>query len=198
VLDPFEVMEQYGTDALRFYLMRDVAFGGDGAVGMDAVRTRYESELANDYGNLASRTIAMLNRYRAGVIPAVGTDPELASEFATLPGAVAGMLDRAEATQALELIWQRVRRLNRYVEERAPWQLAKDPASAAALDRTLASLAEGVRAVTVLLGPYIPASTATLLAALGESDAGYQRAAFAASGSGATVTATPPLFPKQP
>ena len=62
VLDPFEVMEQYGTDALRFYLMRDVAFGSDGTVGMDAVRTRYESELANEFGNLASRTIAMVQR----------------------------------------------------------------------------------------------------------------------------------------
>ena len=75
VLDPFEVMEQYGTDALRFYLMRDVAFGGDGAVGMDAVRSRYESELANEYGNLASRTIAMIARYRDGVVPQVGDRP---------------------------------------------------------------------------------------------------------------------------
>ncbi len=77
VLDPFEVMEAFGTDALRFYLMRDVPFGGDGAVGMDAVRSRYESELANEYGNLASRTIAMISRYRDGVVPAVATDPAL-------------------------------------------------------------------------------------------------------------------------
>ena len=69
VLDPFEVIEEFGTDALRFYLMRDVAFGADGAVGMDAVRARYEAELANEYGNLASRTIAMVHRYRDGVVP---------------------------------------------------------------------------------------------------------------------------------
>ena len=72
VLDPFEVIESYGTDALRFYLMRDVSFGGDGSVGIDAVRARYESELANEYGNLASRTIAMLLRYRDGSIPGGG------------------------------------------------------------------------------------------------------------------------------
>ena len=75
VLVPFEVMDKYSTDALRFYLMRDVSFGGDGAVGIDAVRSRYESELANEYGNLGSRTIAMLLRYRDGVIPAVDDRP---------------------------------------------------------------------------------------------------------------------------
>ncbi|MGH2875219.1 MAG: class I tRNA ligase family protein, partial [Solirubrobacteraceae bacterium] len=81
VLDPFDVLEHFGTDALRFYLMRDVAFGGDGAVGMDSVRARYEAELANDYGNLASRTIAMIHRYRDGMIPDAPTDPALTAEF---------------------------------------------------------------------------------------------------------------------
>jgi methionyl-tRNA synthetase len=197
VLDPFEVIEEYGTDALRFYLLRDVAFGGDGAVGTDAVRSRYESELANEYGNLASRTIAMVSRYRDGVIPQADVDPVLAAEFADLPERVCALLDRAEATQALELIWQRVRRLNRYVEERAPWQLAKDPDSAGALDQTLASLAEGVRAVSVLLHAYMPSSTAKLLSALGTDETGIESAAFAAQGSGARVTPLEPLFPKR-
>jgi methionyl-tRNA synthetase len=183
VLDPFEVMEQYGTDALRFYLMRDVAFGGDGAVGMDAVKSRYEAELANDYGNLASRTIAMVQRYRDGVVPAVATDPALDADFEGLPQDVAALMDRAEPTQALELIWQRVRRLNRYVEERAPWQLARDPASSGALDETLTSLVEGLRTVNTLLHPYMPATTDKLRAALGAP--------------GGAVTALEPLFPKR-
>jgi len=182
---------------LRFYLLRDVAFGGDGAVGMDAVRTRYESELANEYGNLASRTVAMILRYRDGDVPGVATDPALASDFADLPSQVAALLDRAEATQALELIWQRVRRLNRYVEERAPWQLARDAASADALDQTLASLAEGVRVVSVLLHPYMPTTTIRLLDALGDGDVAYGRAAFASSSPGARVSALDPLFPKR-
>ena len=156
VLDPFEVMDAYGTDALRFYLMRDVAFGGDGAVGIEAVRSRYEAELANEYGNLASRTIAMVIRYRDGVVPSVATDTTLAPDFDGLADEVAALMNRAEPTQALELIWQRVRRLNRYVEEQAPWQLARDPADAAKLDETLASLVEGLRAVSVLLHPYMP------------------------------------------
>ncbi len=178
--------------------MRDVAFGGDGAVGMDAVRSRYETELANEYGNLASRTIAMLTRYRDGVVPPVATDPD--ARAATSTGSrrqVAALLDRAEATQALELIWQRVRRLNRYVEERAPWQLAKDPARPSELDMTLASLAEGLRAVSVLLHPYMPASTDKLLAALGVAGGRFRRRRVRSHGAGATVTPLEPLFPKR-
>jgi methionyl-tRNA synthetase len=197
VLDPFEVMDEFGTDALRFYLMRDVAFGGDGAVGMDAVKTRYETELANEYGNLASRTIAMVLRYRDGVVPGVATDPALRSDFEGLAGDVAALLGRAEATQALELIWQRVRRLNRYVEEQAPWQLARDPDASKQLDRTLASLAEGVRALSVLLHPYMPASTVRLLDAIGSGDLDYASAEFGERPATAAVTALEPLFPKR-
>jgi methionyl-tRNA synthetase len=197
VLDPFEVIDAFGTDALRFYLMRDVAFGGDGAVGMDAVRSRYDSELANEYGNLASRTIAMLLRYRDGTIPPVATDPELALDFDGLAAEVAEVLDRAEATQALELIWRRVRRLNRYVEERAPWQLAKDQSSADALDQTLASLAEGLRSISVLLHPYMPASTERLMGALACESFDYATANFARRGNGAAVVTLEPLFPKR-
>jgi methionyl-tRNA synthetase len=197
VLDPFEVLDQFGTDALRFYLMRDVAFGGDGAVGMDAVTVRYERELANDYGNLASRTIAMIHRYRDGVVPDVGTDSELAAEFDALGLRVSELLDRAEVTIALEEIWQRVRRCNRYVEERAPWQLAKDPGAAAALDQTLASLAEAVRVISVLLAAYIPTSASRLLDALGAPGLSIAGAEFASRGGGRAVAELAPLFPKR-
>jgi methionyl-tRNA synthetase len=183
VLDPFEVMDEYGTDALRFYLMRDVPFGSDGAVGIEGVRTRYESELANEFGNLASRTIAMVQRYRDGVVPAAARDPALEPEFDGLPQEVAALMDRAEPTVALERIWQRVRRLNRYVEERAPWQLARDPADAAKLDEALATLVEGLRTVNVLLAPFMPASTDKLRVALGSP--------------GGAVGPLEPLFPKR-
>jgi methionyl-tRNA synthetase len=197
VLDPFEAMEVYGTDALRFYLMRDVAFGSDGAVGMDAVKTRYEAELANEYGNLASRTAAMIGRYRDGVTPVAATDVELREEFDKLPDEVARLLDGAEATQALELIWQRVRRLNRYVEERAPWQLARDPGDTDKLDETLASLAEGLRVVSVLLHPYMPDTTGRLLDAIGQPSQEYPGARFNERGSGSRVSELEPLFPKR-
>jgi methionyl-tRNA synthetase len=167
VLDPFAVIERYGPDALRFYLLRDVPFGQDGSVSTASFELRYESELANELGNLASRTIAMVHRYRDGVAPAVTPDAELDSEFAGLAGDVEAMIDRAELTAALDEIWQRVRRLNRYVEERAPWQLAKDDARAGELDVVLGTLVAGLRVLALLLHPYMPASTDRLLAALG-------------------------------
>jgi methionyl-tRNA synthetase len=128
VLDPFAVIERFGADALRFYLLRDVPLGQDGSVSTAAFEQRYESELANDLGNLASRTIAMIGRYRDGLLPPGEVDPALREDFAGLRERVCECIDRAELTLALEEIWERVRRLNRYVEEQAPWQLAKDDA----------------------------------------------------------------------
>ncbi len=200
VLDPFVVMDRYGTDALRYYCFREVSFGQDGAVSTAGFESRYETELANDYGNLASRSIAMIARYRDGQVPRADVDPQLATDFDGLADEVSELLGRAEITQALERIWQRVRRLNRYVEEQAPWKLAKDPEQAAALDGVLRSLAEGLRVVTVLLHPYMPETTARLMGALGQ-DGGFAiaQAEFGAQGAGATVTPLePPLFPKQP
>jgi methionyl-tRNA synthetase len=197
VLDPFAVMERFGTDALRHYCFREVSFGQDGSVSTAGFEARYESELANDYGNLASRTLAMVARYRDGRVPEAAVDPELAAAFDGLAETVAALLDRSEISQALEEIWQRVRRLNRYVEERAPWVLAKDPAQADALDQTLASLAEGLRVVTVLLHPYMPTSTSKLLAALGRPDVAYAGASLGASGWGGEVVKLEQLFPKQ-
>jgi methionyl-tRNA synthetase len=196
VLDPFEVMDTFGTDALRYYCFREVSFGQDGGVSTTTFGERYESELANEYGNLASRTLAMIERYRDGVVPAVDVDPALARDFDGLVEEVSELLDRAEITQALDRIWQRVRRLNRYVEERAPWQLAKDDANAEQLDVTLRSLAEGIRALTVLLHPYIPETAGKLLAALGDEELSLETAAFGARPGGGTVTKLPQLFPK--
>jgi methionyl-tRNA synthetase len=195
VLDPFAVMDRYGTEALRFYLLRDVTFGADGSTSMDAVRARYESELANELGNLASRTIAMVTRYRDGALPEVDLDPVLAADFDGLPGEVSAFVDRAELTQALDAIWKRVRRLNRYVEEQAPWQLAKDDARAGDLDRVLRSLAEGLRTVTVLLWPWLPESVPKLLDALGAPDLSLAGAGLE-GGRVQRVTALEPLFPK--
>src|SRR6185503_17584278 len=112
--------------------------------------------------------------------PTVAVDPELAGDFETLLPEVSRLLDEAEITQALERIWQRVRRLNRYVEERAPWQLAKDESTADELSTTLRSLAEGLRAVTVLLTPYIPESAEKLLAALGAPATALEDARYGA------------------
>jgi methionyl-tRNA synthetase len=184
VLDPFAAIERFGADALRFYLLRDVPFGQDGSVSTSAFEQRYESELANEYGNLASRTLAMVHRYRDGTLPVAQLDGELAGDFDGLREEVCALLDRAELTQALDAIWQRVRRLNRYVEERAPWVLAKDEGRTGDLDVALASLVEGIRVVTLLLHPYLPASTAKLLDALGAEDRTLAAASFGTSSDG--------------
>jgi methionyl-tRNA synthetase len=196
VLDPFEVIEAYGADALRFYLLRDVTFGQDGSVSTADFEQRYEAELANDFGNLASRSIKMILRYRDGAVPQVEVDPTIAEEFDGLADRVAALLDRADLTPALEEIWQRVRRLNRYVDDQAPWQLAKDEAKAAELDRTLATLAEGLRVIGVLLHPWIPERAGKLLAALGSPDIALSGARLGAAVP-ARVDDLEPLFPKQ-
>jgi methionyl-tRNA synthetase len=197
VLDPFEIIDRFGTDALRYYLTRDVTFGEDGSVSTAAFEQRYETELANELGNLASRTLAMIARYRDGQVPDADVDPGLASEFDGLAESVAERIDRIELTQALDEIWRRVRRLNRYVEEQAPWTLAKDPDRAADLDSVLRTLAEGLRVVAVLLAPWIPGSAEKLLAALGAPDLSLASAGFG-SGTPGAVAALEPLFPKQP
>jgi methionyl-tRNA synthetase len=195
VLDPFAVIDRFGADALRFYLMRDVPFGQDGSVSTTSFELRYESELANELGNLASRTIAMIAQFREGAVAPGELDAGLVQDFAGLPERVAGHIDRAELTLALDEIWQRVRRLNRYVEEQAPWRLAKDDSRAEELDRVLRSLAEGLRAVTVLLWPYLPGSAERLLGALGADDLSL---ASAKLGAGAIERVSPidSLFPK--
>jgi methionyl-tRNA synthetase len=197
VLDPFAVIDRYGADALRFYLLRDVPFGQDGSVSTAAFELRYESELANDLGNLASRTIAMVHRYRDGVPAAVALDGELDVDFGGLAGEVEWLVDRAELTGALEVIWQRVRRLNRYVEERAPWQLAKDEAAAGELDRVLSTLVGGLRVLGVLLHPYLPESTDKLLGALGVEGRSLASARWdSTEGLGRRLGQLEPLFPK--
>ncbi len=198
VLDPFTAIDRFGADALRFYLLRDVSFGQDGSVSTAAFEQRYETELANDYGNLASRVLAMVVRYRDGAVPGGpewAPDPTLRGDFDGLAERVCALIDGVELTAALDEIWQRVRRLNRYVEEEAPWQLAKDPARAGDLDRVLGTLIEGLRVITVLLHPYLPASTERLLAALGTTDLTLEGARMGTSPP-RTVAATGLLFPR--
>jgi methionyl-tRNA synthetase len=196
VLDPFKVIDVFGTDALRYYCMREVSFGQDGSVSTEGFEARYNTELANEYGNLASRTLAMIGRYRDGVVPNAQVPAALAADFEGLNEDVCGRLDRVELTAALEQIWSRgVRRLNRFVEEQAPWALAKEGKDEQ-LDEVLYALAEGLRVVSVLLHPYMPDTTTRLLEALGQDDTALAGARLGAVGGGATVAKLAPLFPK--
>ncbi len=194
VLDPFEVIERFGADALRYYCFREVSFGQDGSISTAGFESRYETELANDFGNLASRTLAMVVRYRDGVVPEAAADAALSADFEGIVTRVSALLDEAQIGQALEEIWVLVRRLNRYVEESQPWVLAKSPEDAARLDQVLYGLIEGLRVLTLLLHPYLPNSSAKLLEALSQSGLGLEE--FGSRPGGVSVEKIDPLFPK--
>ena len=194
VLDPFQVIDRFGADALRYYCFREVSFGQDGSVSPAGFETRYETELANEYGNLASRTLAMIERYRDGTVPPAAVDAELAEDFEGAVPRFSELLDRVELSQALEDAWKLVRRLNRYVEESRPWDLAKDEADPERLDEVLYNLAEGLRVTTLLLAPYLPQTSERLLAALGEQGRGL--ADLGSRPGGQRIERLPPLFPK--
>jgi methionyl-tRNA synthetase len=196
VIDPFEVMDRFGTDTLRFYLFREVSFGQDGSISAAGFETRYNAELANEYGNLASRTLAMIGRYRDGVVPAAEPAEELAADLEGVDARVRERMDALDITGALEEIWTAVRRLNRYVQDEQPWQLAKDESAGEQLDRVLYGLAEGLRFMSVLVHAYMPQSAARLLEALGQEDLSYDAASFGARPGGAETRKLAPLFPR--
>jgi methionyl-tRNA synthetase len=165
-------------------------------VSPEGFETRYTTELANEYGNLASRTLAMIERYRDGVVPN-GTPPaELAAEFEGMKEAVCSRIDEVELTAALDEVWRRIKLLNRYVQDEEPWQLAKDDAEAEHLDQVLYTLAEGLRVVSVLLHPFMPTSVERLLEALGREDLGLDAAVLGAVQGGAKVGELGQLFPR--
>ncbi|MEA2468186.1 MAG: methionyl-tRNA synthetase, partial [Thermoleophilaceae bacterium] len=196
VIDPFQVIDLYGVDALRYYLIAAVGFGQDGSVSTADVEARYDAELANQYGNLASRTFGMIGRYRDGVVPSTELDPEIGAEFADLPERVRTHFDAVEPTQALAAVWSLIRRLNQYVQDRTPWQLAKDDAAATQLDTVLYTLAEGLRVAAVLSHPVLPDTSERLLAALGREDRSLETAGLGAVGGGARLGELGQLFPK--
>jgi methionyl-tRNA synthetase len=196
VIDPLDLIDVYGADPVRFYSIREVQFGQDGNVSIDGVQERYERELANDLGNLVSRTTAMIARYRDGRL-AAAADAEPTGGLATLGAEAAALLDVFDVTGALERIWKEVRALNALVEERKPWELAKDDSRAADLDRTLYELADGLRAVAVALSPYLPETAPKILAALRQpEELAWDAAAPGRSVAAEGIAAAEPLFPR--
>jgi methionyl-tRNA synthetase len=168
VLDPFAVIEQYGVDPLRYYLLREVTFGLDGDISLTGFESRYNTELANELGNLVSRTVSMVGKYRGGRVPATAGPPALAREAEAAVAEYGRRMDEIEVTAALEALWELVRRLNRYVEEEAPWKLAKDEAQAPRLDEVLHGLVAGLRLVALCLHPFMPSTAVEILRRIGQ------------------------------
>ncbi|HEX3722138.1 MAG TPA: methionine--tRNA ligase [Nitrolancea sp.] len=170
VVDPFELADRYGVDAVRYYLLREFPYGQDGAVSEAGLVERYNSDLANTLGNLVNRVRVMVLRYRDGRIPCTNgtaTDRALVEHGVTLAQRVAPLVDELRLHVALEQVVLFVQSLNRSVDEHRPWELARDPARQDDLDTVLRNLAEGLRIVSALLTPAMPGKMAELRASLG-------------------------------
>jgi methionyl-tRNA synthetase len=197
VIDPLDLVDLYGADAVRYSAARATSFGQDGNVTVESFHERYERELANDLGNLVSRTTAMIARYRGGQLAVTTPSPEIAEAVGRVAAEVPRRLDDWDLTGALDAIWELVRRLNRHVEQTKPWELARDEARAADLDVVLYDLVDGTRAAAVALYPYIPTTSQRILRALGQSeDVSWAEVASGRARSGSALEAAAPLFPR--
>ncbi len=158
-----------GTDALRYFLLREVVFGQDGSFSYDALVGRYNSDLANGLGNLASRTLTMIHQYRGGTVPDSPGDSYVAESASAATAAALECFEKFEFSKALESVWGLIARVDKFIVERAPWKLAKaqDAESRQRLDETLYTAAETLRIVTALLSPVIPDSAARIWSQLG-------------------------------
>ena len=195
LVQALSLADTYGGDAIRFWCARAISFGHDGSTSLESIGERYDRELANDLGNLVSRTTAMIARYRGGQIPDARND--LAGDLAQLATVVPELLDAWDITGALETIWEVVRRLNKYVEERKPWELAKDDARAADLDETLFTLVDGLRVLAVALSPYLPETAPRILEALGQDpELAWENVAPDRTRAADGIEPAQPLFPR--
>ncbi len=156
-----------GTDALRYFLLREVVFGQDGSFSFDALVGRYNSDLANGLGNLASRTLSMIHQYRGGLIPDSDGDPRIAEDATEATSAALEAFEKFEFSKALEIIWSLIAAVDKYIVEQAPWKQAKAEGAEKKLDQTLYTAAEALRIITSLLSPVLPESTAKIYSQLG-------------------------------
>ena len=205
---PHEITDVFGSDAFRFYFLSAIAFGQDGSFSWEDLSARYQAELANGFGNLASRTVAMIERYFEGIVPVAGeyTDADLAVQQVVAKAAVDAdaAMERFRIDAAVESVWTIVDELNGYITDNEPWALAKDDAQRSRLGTVLYTAAEGLRALATLLSPVMPIATEKLWIALGaaESIGRLQDQPLREAGSwgvlipGTSVNGLAPLFPR--
>jgi methionyl-tRNA synthetase len=197
VVDPVAVINEWGVDAFRYYVLRELAVGPDGNWTDAGFQARYQAELANGLGNLVNRSLSMLHRYRQGVIP--NRSDALAAEARRAAQETAERIDQNELQGALQSIWSLVNRANQYVDQTAPFKMAKDPSRAAALDVVLYTLAETCRVLAVLLWPFLPTTAEKIYAQLGLTTVPHQWSESVWGGlvPGQRLGDITPLFPRK-